>query len=185
METIDVGNWLPKIRTAFATLQIPHYYAGGIAVAVWGVPRATYDLDIVVIAESLDRETTANALGTAGVDAIFGSDLEFNNGVVRISRWLSIPTEIVIDFLILPSWWQEQARNRAVLLRKDSEEFPVVSAENLILMKVLSARQKDMDDIAGIVAVQKANLDEEYIIGSARRLLIDEKTIRNSLHGKS
>jgi hypothetical protein len=46
----------------------------------------------------------------------------------------------------------------------------VVTAEDLLVMKVLAGRPQDLQDARGIVAVQARRLDWEYCLDVAREL---------------
>jgi len=42
-------------------------------------------------------------------------------------------------------------------------KIPVISPEDLILYKLLSRRERDMDDIRDILSLQKRNIDINYM----------------------
>lgn len=48
MEIINPEKLLLKVVPILDELQIDYYITGGFAVSVWGRPRATFDIDIVV-----------------------------------------------------------------------------------------------------------------------------------------
>ena len=44
-----------------------------------------------------------------------------------------------------------------------SHRFPVASAEDLVVMKILSGRPRDIEDVAAIVAAKRPELDFGHI----------------------
>ena len=139
-----------EFRTLVAALErqsIDYALCGGIAMAVHGAPRATIDIDLVVLPESLESLTTI-AIGLGYT--IRGKDLEFANGAIEIRRFSKIEPEsgdlLSIDFLlvtpgILPVW---QSR---ITANWEGGKLSVVSRDGLIQMKQLRGSGQDLDDI--------------------------------------
>jgi hypothetical protein len=50
---MDLAAELRDVVGALAAQQIPYALAGGLAVAVWGAPRATKDIDLLIEESSL------------------------------------------------------------------------------------------------------------------------------------
>lgn len=47
-EIVDPRKVVVQIASIFDNVKIPYFITGGFAVSVWGRPRATFDIDIVV-----------------------------------------------------------------------------------------------------------------------------------------
>lgn len=45
---MEIENLLLKVTQSLEELKIPYLVTGGIAVAIWGRPRSTLDIDIVI-----------------------------------------------------------------------------------------------------------------------------------------
>jgi hypothetical protein len=117
---------------------------GGLAVAVWGAPRATKDIDLLVPANAVD--------GVKGVARQRGFTFEaepmkFRDGTElrRLSK-VEGTDLLTLDLMIvnadLESAWR--SRRRVPTLRG---ELWVVSREALIDMKARAARAQDLFDI--------------------------------------
>ncbi len=48
MEAINLEKLLTSIAGILTQADIPYFITGGFAISVWGRPRATFDIDIVV-----------------------------------------------------------------------------------------------------------------------------------------
>ena len=62
MEHIDPRRLLVRIAKILERLKIPYIITGGIAVLVWGRPRFTADIDIVVEIDYRDIRRLESAL---------------------------------------------------------------------------------------------------------------------------
>jgi hypothetical protein len=70
-----------------------------------------------------------------------------------------IPADVVLGFLP----YEEGAFAHGVQTEHDGVSFIVCSAEDLIIQKAVSEREKDWDDISGVLARQGLKLDQDYI----------------------
>ena len=52
---LDLYEELRKLITAFDERRIDYALCGGLAMAVYDHPRATIDIDLLILAESLDQ----------------------------------------------------------------------------------------------------------------------------------
>ncbi len=143
------------------SLSIPHMLVGGLAVSLWGEARATLDVDWVIWIEPEDLEQTITAL-CRRAPASPTRPLEF----VRRTRVLPITTvrgvRADIIFAALP--WEKQAiisRSHAKLVA--GKTVSVVSVEDLILMKIISERQKDIEDARRLLRRYRSSLDRDYL----------------------
>src|SRR3989338_723949 len=104
MEQIDPRKLLARVAEVLNRLRIPYLVTGGMAVFVWGRPRFTADIDIVVEMEERDIDKLEQALkqlGKAGyVDAIAmreavvsGGEFNFIDGTTGEGRLLGPSTQ--------------------------------------------------------------------------------------------
>jgi hypothetical protein len=135
----------------FATLvgelrkrEIPYALAGALAVAVYGAPRATTDIDIVVQQEDLERlRAVAHDLGF-DLEAL---PMTFESGIeVRRFTKLEDGDALTLDLLVASGPLRDVFSKRE---ERDSElgVLTVVSLESLIAMKTLAGRPRDLEDI--------------------------------------
>ncbi len=155
-------------EAVFAALQqarVRYLVVGGVAVVLHGYPRFTADLDLVV---ALDRE---NALGLVGalttlgyrprapVQAAAFADPETrrswiqDKGLTVFSFWSPAHPATEIDVFVAEPFPMEPALARAVRVQLGALSVPVASIADLIFLKRLSARPKDLDDIRALEAI--------------------------------
>jgi hypothetical protein len=134
---------------------------GGIASAVFGRPRWSEDIDLLVRPEDADR--TLDVLAAAGfeVHRTFPDWLykAFREGVL-VDVIFKSTGDIYLDQEMLDRSRVEMFRGRAI---------PVVSAEDLLVMKALAHSEptpRYWHDALGVVT--RADLDWEYVLGRAR-----------------
>lgn len=140
---------------------LPFAVIGGIAVAVRGEPRFTADVDAVVSA-NVDR---ALALVEELDGSLFRALFPDVGELVQTAFLLPlrhVQTHIKLDLAIGLSGFEQQVIARATAVHIADRAVPIASSEDLILMKLLAARPRDIEDAQGIVARQRA-LDWQYV----------------------
>ncbi|MFC1974830.1 hypothetical protein ACFLXQ_00350 [Chloroflexota bacterium] len=70
--------------------------------------------------------------------------------------------EVDLGLGFLP--YEEQAIEKAVVIEYLGVKFLVCTAEDLVIHKAISEREKDWSDIEGVLARQGNKLDQEYIL---------------------
>lgn len=131
---------------------VPYALAGGLAVAVWGAPRATKDIDLLVRAEDVERAVEA-ARGR-GFD-IRALSMTFRDGmrVERLSR-AEAGAILTVDFLVVDANTEPVWRSREALEVK-GRTLTVASRDGLIAMKAAAARPIDIADIEALRAIDR------------------------------
>lgn len=117
--------------------------AGGLALAVHGVVRATEDIDLLVPEIELEAvEAAARARGFT-----IATDLRFASGM-RIRRLARLVEEdtLVLDLMLVDATnagaWQSRQR-----IRFGEIEVAVVSRGGLEAMKIAAGRDQDLADV--------------------------------------
>ncbi len=151
----DIQNFL-KVRG------IPYMIIGGIGNLVWGEPRMTVDIDITVhISDANEKDFIKDARSKFKV--LVGNPDEF----VKKTRVLPIEiTENVRGDIIFSGLeYEKMAIERAVEVEiSKNMKVRVCTAEDLIIYKAISEREKDWQDIEGILLRRGALLDKKYLI---------------------
>jgi hypothetical protein len=146
---------------------------GGIAVRVHGIPRPTHDIDFTL---ALGRERlpelydAVRGLGYTVPEEFAGGWVDQVAGMPLVKFRLYLAGQgLDIDVFLAESRFQSEllARRR----RAQLEETPVwiVSPEDLILLKLLARRPRDLADIGDILFTQ-GQLDEAYLRHWAQEL---------------
>lgn len=146
----------------------PYAIAGGMAVAIWGEPRATFDVDLVVIADAASQERLQNAIRSESAFVLEPQTLpmppEIN--IVRahlLDKSAHNPAIILVDLLVLSEAIAASLLKRRVSMTVAGIPRWVCSPEDLILLKLLSGRVKDLEDVRGIRRIQGTAIDEAYL----------------------
>ena len=156
-----------KIIRFLEKQKLDYFILGGLAVGVLGEPRFTQDLDLDLF---LKKESVSDflkqlqkakfqikvkeALSTA---KIFGSFYFFCN-------------DLQVDIILASTSLEQEAlkRKRQITLFGKKMYFP--SPEDLILLKLVPARPKDLIDAETIALSHKGKLDKKYLLKEAEKL---------------
>jgi hypothetical protein len=135
---------------------------GGLAVARWGQPRATQDVDVSLLtgfgseAEYIDAilEHFAARLPDA-------AEFALQSRVVLAKATNGVP----LDIALAAFPFEEHVIDRATRFAfAPGVELVTASAEDLLILKAFSGRDQDWSDVQGIIARQTDNLDWDYTI---------------------
>ena len=151
---------LDQLQTVFASFQkndVKYVVIGGIAAVLYGVPRATFDLDVLIEAtpENADRLLSAMAeagLGTASLTSaedILSKEITIFTDRIRLDVQTSTPG---ITF--------ENAWAHRVTMNYKGQVLEVVSLDDLIASKRASGRAVDLEDVR-ILESKDANSSRE------------------------
>ncbi|HEY6174931.1 MAG TPA: hypothetical protein VIX73_10820 [Kofleriaceae bacterium] len=127
-----------------------------------GFPRATADLDLTIDLGQLTPRALIAALDKAGFAARFTDD-DFI-AATRVIPIVHRATKLPVDLVLAGSGLEQRFLDEVELRRIGTRRVPVLSAENLIVTKLLAARPKDLEDIRELVASRGASLDHARIV---------------------
>lgn len=140
---------------------IPHMLIGGIATMHWGEPRATLDVDVSVLVP--DAELSMFVLRLPSNLVVRAPQPVL--GFIRRTRVLPLRhasgVDIDLVFAVLP--FEEEALERAIEVPIEGSFVRMASAEDLVLMKIISERSKDRGDVATILSRRWHELDHAYL----------------------
>ena len=124
---------------------VRHALIGAASLAAHGVARATADLDLLAVDPACLAHTLWAPLRSAGVEVTVrrGDDADPLAGVVRI-RAKGDPT---VDVIVGKAAWQADVLQRASPTRVGDARVPVVSAADLVLLKLYAGGPQDAWDV--------------------------------------
>ena len=125
---------------------IEYAICGGLALAIHGFPRATFDIDILIKAESLEK---AIEIVVAKGYNIRGLDMSFKERAVEIRSVSKIDNEgevLSLDFLLVTPKVEDVWETKEEY-DWQGKDLWLVSREGLIKMKTLAGRDKDLIDL--------------------------------------
>jgi hypothetical protein len=130
--------------------KIPHALIGAAAMAVRGVSRATVDLDLLATdRRCLDEETWRDLRAEAvSVEIRQGDADDPLAGVVRLERGDNRPLDVVVG----RGAWQDEVLEHATPQTVGGVSVPVVTAADLVLLKLYAGGTQDRWDIQQLLA---------------------------------
>jgi hypothetical protein len=122
-----------------------HYIViGGIAAILHGVPRTTFDLDILIEATPENAQRLLDALldaGLATAELIVASELLANEITVFNDR-IRVDVQTFTPGITFAEAWERRLR-----LTYQEQTFYMVSLNDLIASKRAAGRPKDLEDV--------------------------------------
>jgi hypothetical protein len=165
---------------------VAYMLTGSMASNYWGIPRSTHDLDFVVrVPDSAVAALVAAFAGDffiqeSSVRAAFNTPFQFNA--------IDNRSGLKIDFWMLRDEpFEQEMFGRRLRVELLAQPAFVASAEDVILHKLywntISPSHRQLQDAAGVVAVQGDSLDRRYLRFWASQLKVAE-TLEQLLEGK-
>jgi hypothetical protein len=158
---IDIIDELRILTVKLDEQQVDYALCGGLALAIYEKPRATTDIDLLILADSVDAVfQIAKSLGYS----VRGLDMSFADGAVEIRRISKIDPDskmvVTLDLLLVTPHTQHVWDSR-VLASWQGRPLTVVSRNGLIALKQLSGRPQDFADIEALT--EKSNETDQDI----------------------
>jgi hypothetical protein len=154
---LDLYDEFNKVVTLLAEHTIDYALCGGLALAVYGIPRATIDIDLLIMPESLEtvvplarelgykKETLPMRFTDRGIEIRRVSKLDQDSGdILMLDLLLVTPA-------ILPVW---ESRKEVAW---EHGTLWVVSRDGLMALKSLRGSGQDLEDISRL---KKESTDE-------------------------
>lgn len=156
----DLEAAVLEVAFLLEELSVPYMLIGGLAVGIWGEPRSTLDADFSLWVEPPDVERVVRRI----------SD--------RLKLMPSDPLRFAMATRVLPAITLSGVRADLVLASLATErgliarakptaigpgKVMVVSVEDLIWMKLISERPKDIEDARRLLRRHAKSLDRAYL----------------------
>ena len=156
-----------EVFNAFYQEKVQYLVVGGLAVNLHGVPRITYDIDIII---STDRDNvlklnrTLKNLGYVPrlqvnpdnmADEKILKDWIENRNMKAFSFYHKKENHKVVDIVLVQPLDFTQAFQHRVIKKVDDIEIYVASIDDMISMKKASNRPKDLSDLAMLKEAHK------------------------------
>ena len=144
---MDLFDELKKLITRLNEEKIEYALCGGLAMAVYALPRATLDIDILIESSSLGNTTRAvHELGFT----LSAMPMQFHGGKIHIHRVSKIESgtgeTLGLDLLIVTPDIRQAWESRTKV-EWEGGTLSVVSPRGLILLKSFRRSGQDQDDI--------------------------------------
>ena len=142
---VRLDEELTAVTHALDEARIPYALVGGLAVAVWGAPRATRDIDLLVEADDVPRAEAALAAGGFTLPAV---PMRFSDGMVvhRVSK-IRDGNLMTVDLLVVDRSSRAYFESRELRFLETGDAIWVIGREALIAMKIAAGRPQDQADV--------------------------------------
>jgi predicted nucleotidyltransferase len=169
---MELEKLLKKISLEFEKNKIDYMVIGGQAVLIYGEPRLTKDIDII-LGTDIDRfKHILEIVKKMKLKILPKNPYDFVKETMVLPL-LDEKTGIRIDLIFSFSEYEKEALKRVNRVKISDFYVNYVSLEDLIIQKIISGRERDIEDIR-IVMLKNKKIDEKYIL---KWLLEFEKTL--------
>jgi hypothetical protein len=175
METL--AQSIRDLQNRLREADIPSIVIGGVAVAIWGEPRLTRDVDLKIL---LGREDAERLLAVLAPH--YSLLLPDPLRALREQAMLFVQDAAGtrLDLLLADTPYDVQAIQRARIAEVEpGVSISVCSPEDLVIYKLISTRLRDHEDAASVIRRQAESLDDEYILHWLRQFeqALDDSTL--------
>lgn len=154
-----VADLLADLGAALDTLGVRWYLFGAQAAILYGVARLTADVDVTVQVPAGQPVPTwmptlaAHRFQPRVTDPAFLAE-------TRVLPLVHDTTGLPVDLVLAGPGLEEEFLERAGRVAVDGVLVPVVDVSDLVVLKVLAGRAKDLEDAATVLRIQAERIDE-------------------------
>lgn len=147
---------------ALSRLGVRWFVFGAQAAILYGATRFTEDIDVTVDGQAVSSSALVAALKEHG----FALRVDDVDGFVNKTRVLPlehVATGFPVDVVLSGPGLEELFFQRTRRITVAGRSVPVAAAEDIVVMKVLAGRPKDLEDVVAIVAANAKSLDKALV----------------------
>jgi len=167
-EPADLYALAARLSAGLREAGIAHAVSGSIAMAAHGYVRGTLDIDVLIVTAgvSLPRAfEVVRRLGFVGEDRDLVASIR-DRAVAALRRG-----PLAIELLVPVIPYHKTLLDRAVRFDVQGTSVPFVSLEDLVVLKMVWRRAKDLADVHALAALAPGRLDSTYIESTLRSIL--------------
>lgn len=154
------------IHEGLEKARIPHAFGGALALAYYGEPRLTVDIDMNLFVPTAEMGVVLEALGALGIEVDgFERERAERDGQARV-RWGRNPIDLFFAYDPFHEAMSKQTRR----VPFGEGTIPILAPEHLIVCKAAFDRPKDWIDIEQMLAGTDS-LDRDELEGWLERVL--------------
>jgi hypothetical protein len=137
-------NRLKRVFESFQKHEVRYLVIGGIASILYGVPRATFDLDILIESTPDNAQRLLDSLSNAGLGTASLTDVKelLSNEITVFKDWVRIDVQTATPGLNFQEAWKHKE-----IMTFQGQSFYVASKKDLISSKRASGREIDLEDV--------------------------------------
>jgi Nucleotidyl transferase AbiEii toxin, Type IV TA system len=155
---LPIAELLAQLQQAFARLGVRWFLFGAQAAILHGVARLSADVDVTVDLGGRSSAELVAVLAEAGFE-LRVADIDGFVEATRVLPFVHRASRIPVDVVLAGPGLEEQffagVEERVI----GDARVPVVCAEDLVAMKVLAGRPRDLEDVVAIIHARGHDLD--------------------------
>ena len=157
-------NHLKKIVKFLNKQKIDYALAGGLAFSALVEPRATMDIDIIIMIKEEQLHGLTNLLKDE-FESIIAHKEPMHFNLMTIWRVINIidDREMIFDFILAESKYHKNTIERAFEIDFFETKLKVITLEDLILLKNCAKRFQDIADLDKINKAFDEEIDHDYL----------------------
>jgi hypothetical protein len=164
-----VADLLADLGSALEARGLRWYLFGAQAAILHGVARLTADVDVTVEPGDCSSAELVARLDEAGFE-LRVADADGFVAVTRVLPFVHRRSRIPVDVVLAGPGLEELFLSRVEPRLVGGVSIPVASAEDLVTMKILAGRAKDLEDALIVVRTRGPALDVSRIRETVRLL---------------
>jgi len=182
---MEVKKLLKKIAKHLFLEGIEYMVIDGQAVLIYGEPRLTKDIDITLKLNIHELQKVLKIVKKLKLKLLV-SDVEDFVKETFVFPTLDQNTGFRIGFIFSVSEYEKTAIERVNKLEIDKVKVNFASTEDIIIHKIISGRERDLENVKKIILKNKKN-DFDYILNWLKFFenILEEKLIDKLLNVKS
>jgi len=159
---MGLKNLIKKFARVFEKNKIDYMIIGGQALLIYGEPRLTKDIDITIGATIEKLEDILKIAKNLKLKILPQNPYNFVKETMVLPL-LDEKTGLRVDLIFSYSNYEKEALKRVNKVEISGVYANYVSVEDLIIHKIISGRERDIEDLKSIIRKNK-NIDEKYIL---------------------
>lgn len=172
-----LSDLLRSIARVFDDVDATWFVFGAQALAMYGVPRATADVDVTVRLQGTPSQLLASLAKHGFQIHIAPAEIARFITDTRVIPAVHVASHIPLDIVLAGPGLEELMLTRATVHRLHNLKIPVIAMEDFLVLKILAGRAKDDQDVRLLVAARLHDIDVQAV---AQRIVELEQILDQS-----
>ncbi len=164
-----LADLFSSLAIVFNKASLRWYVFGAQAAIFYGSVRLTADVDVTVLPGDYPLDDLLGLLQEEGFE-VRTSDVHSLVQQTRVLPVVHTQSNMPVDIIIGGPGLEEQFAAHARPYELDGVSVPVVRSEDLVAMKILAGRYKDLQDVLSILKSQSAGMNINDIRATLKTL---------------
>lgn len=157
-----------RLHESLEKAGIPHAFGGAIAVGYYRVPRTTVDIDLNVFVPPEERD---RVIGVLAGEFELPDREALAAEIAKIDQGSTYWGETRIDIFFAATEFNDAMAERVREVEYPGATIPILSAEDIVVVKAVFDRPQDWLDIDAVCKLQRDKLDLAYMTKWLREIV--------------